>query len=190
MPNFIEIGGGAFLAGWKWMDWPGSFLPVLSVSSLTGSFLPVLSVSSLTGSFLSLLSVSSLTGSFLSLLSVSSLTGSFLSLLSVSSLTGSSLSLLSVYLLTVPFSLCSQCLHFQFYTYSCFCRWFNCPWSETFNQSINQSLKMSIYQSLNFRSVGDEEKGTIRSTVCKAEAETGSDICTACRTLQQPLEFQ
>jgi len=47
-----------------------------------------------------------------------------------------------------------------------------------------------VDETFTYRSGGDEERGTIRSVVCRAEADTGSDICTACRTLQQPLEFQ
>ncbi|XP_023331290.1 uncharacterized protein LOC111703552 [Eurytemora carolleeae] len=47
-----------------------------------------------------------------------------------------------------------------------------------------------VDENFTYRSGVQEERGTIRSTLCCVEAENGSDICTACRALQQPLEFQ
>jgi len=46
-----------------------------------------------------------------------------------------------------------------------------------------------VDEEFSYRCGLDEELGTIRSIGCTIEAELGSDICSNCRGLQQPMEF-
>ena len=50
---------------------------------------------------------------------------------------------------------------------------------------------LTVDESFDFKMIGEDKSltGTIRSVSCTTVAETSADICSKCRTLQEPMEF-